>query len=220
MKKNVVLGAWVLSLILGCSGKSSTSSSPTPPAGPAVTLVEKQALEGVWFTACVQDAQTGKYVRNQIGIFLDQPQFGDEVLFQRVFFETSACDVSIADQSLFATMTLLQEAKGQGQKIDLVVEYQSITPKNQDVTNAFNRFQVCGKNDYQVDSEESLSGLTCNADLIDLGPIYTIGQSARTILTLKGQQLFIGNLDHVNDGTTEAKRPTTLSALPFEKINN
>jgi hypothetical protein len=205
MTKITKLGLLLGACLAGCGNNSSGSTIDG--GGGGIDAAPTPAIEGTWVQACTQMGTATFTIASGM------------MTSHVASFTDAACATESLDIDLTSTYALPGPATAPAgaKKIDVTTESITFTPKAAATVAQLNAGMVCGFTDWALGTAKDVTGKNCPP----LGMLPTQGTVAYNIYfvdkTATPETLQLGMLTMTEDGTTDAKRPTTLSATKLTK---
>ncbi len=147
------------------------------------------------------------YVQFQIEI--EHPiQIGSIFNLKMTAFEDENCSIPYLKYNQYFIVDLLQ-----ADRLNLKTLQVTYTTLSDEVSEALNMIQYCGSLDWKTSSEMIVTGKVCD----EFQQLAT-NQSFFQIFKRNGDQISLGQIDHLNDGRLETKRPYLWDEFGFTKI--
>lgn len=157
-------------------------------------------LEGVWKQECCNST-----VRTETFE-------GSFVMLKESYFTDAACTMPLMQFSSFGAHTVNAE------QMDFRFMSVGVTLQREAMVTDFNNRQVCGYNNWKLNNEKNLVGLTCKLfNQVTNTKIPDENEMRYGIYKIEGNRLYLGQLTSQNNGLKPEARPTEWNSQHYTK---
>lgn len=175
------------------------------------SLFPQESIEGRWQTSCLSSS-SGLYLISRLTV-----QNGEYSSLGLIYSNSSCTNLVIESFSKGQIADVGANGSTTGsRKIDLTYSQVTATYHRPTDVQGFNTNSFCGLSNWAVGVAQDITGLNCGGEAIPAAgskdyDIYYIPNGLAPPGWYETGALYIGYRDSTNDGSTAAKRPTSIS---------